>query len=211
MNFERFIKEYADVPVIDSRTFSMYESSDDLRRQVTRWVKRGKLIPLKRGLYIFNDQYRKKKADPLFIANLLVHPSYVSLTYALWHYGLIPEQVSVITSVTTKKTRTFDNETGTHEYRSIKKAAFKGYKRLRKGDHNIFIAAPEKALVDYFYYYSGKGADAEYFESLRLQNLDRLDLHDINSYKGVYNKRVDKVITAFSAYCKDYERRFRSL
>jgi hypothetical protein len=46
------------------------------------------------------------------IANHLYGPSYVSLDYALGHYGLIPEAVRQITSVTTRRGKTYDTPLG---------------------------------------------------------------------------------------------------
>ena len=34
------------------------------------------------------------------LANLIYGPSYISLEYGLQHYGLIPERVEIVTSVT---------------------------------------------------------------------------------------------------------------
>jgi hypothetical protein len=82
MKFEEFLKIYNQVSVIDSSTFDLYsENPHNLRRQVSEWVRKGHLIPLKRGIYIFNKNYRKMNPSCLFITNFLVTPSYLSMEF----------------------------------------------------------------------------------------------------------------------------------
>jgi len=100
MKFEEFLKIYNQVSVIDSSTFDLYsENPHNLRSQVREWVKKGHLIPLKRGIYIFNKNYRKMNPPYLFITNFLITPSYLSLEFAFGFYDLIPEKVTVYTSI----------------------------------------------------------------------------------------------------------------
>src|ERR1035437_7828472 len=82
--------------------------------QLSRWMKMGYLDQVKRGFYVFDDQ--KDSVDPLSVSFLLYEPSYVSMERALSHYGFIPEMVPVITAISTKKTRTFENQYGTFSY-----------------------------------------------------------------------------------------------
>ena len=96
MKFNEFVEIYRDAPLIDASTFTLYsKDSRHLRRQVREWVKRGYLLRLKKGLYPFSPAYRRIEPSPLFIANFLLSPSYLSVEYALGFYDLIPERVTV--------------------------------------------------------------------------------------------------------------------
>lgn len=46
------------------------------------------------------------------IANRLLTPSYVSMSTALRYYGMIPEAVYIIQSMTTKESREYENSVG---------------------------------------------------------------------------------------------------
>ena len=79
---------------------------------IGRNLKSGLFVKLRNGFYAIKDS-----APSLYlIANKLYQPSYVSLEKALSHYGIIPETVYAITSVTTKPTREFKSSKGVFSY-----------------------------------------------------------------------------------------------
>ena len=210
MKFNDFIKIYKDTPFIDSSSFSLYDNPEHLRRQVWNWTKKGYLLPLKKGLYIFSQEYRKLQPSVLFVANFLVVPSYVSLEYVLGESSMIPEKVTVFTSVTTKKTNVFENCLGRFEYRSVKENLFFGFKKQTYQNQKIFIASPEKALLDCFYLNTNCDGKFSYFESMRLQNLEILDMDLLNSYRNKYNARVKAIVKGlieYAAFLKDSYKR----
>lgn len=114
------------------------------------------------------------------IANRLYAPSYISFEYAMAHYGLIPESVYAITSATTRITREFIVNNKSFEYAHIKKEAYRGYTAEKVDGATIFIAEPEKAFVDYFYFVDLK---------LRRPN-DRLNARRLNK----------KVVMGYAAF-----------
>ena len=212
MKFNEFVKIYQGAPLIDSSTFSLYnEKPQNLRRQVREWVKKDYLIPLKKGLYIFSSQWRKMQPSVLFMANFLVLPSYVSLEQALGFYEIIPEKVTVITSVTTKKTKIFRNLVGSFEYRSIKEDLFFGFKKEIDNNQEFFIALPEKALLDFFYLNNHFQGDFSELESLRLQNLEVLNIRLLETYGLKYNKRIRKIAEVLIEFVKKEKGRYRRL
>ena len=212
MKFNEFVKIYQEAPLVDSSTFSLYnEKPQNLRRQVREWVKKDYLIPLKRGLYIFSSQWRKIQPSVLFMANFLVLPSYVSLEQALGFYEIIPEKVTVITSVTTKKTKIFRNLVGSFEYRSIKEDLFFGFKKEIDNNQEFFIALPEKALLDFFYLNNHFQGDFSELESLRLQNLEVLNIRLLETYGLKYNKRIRKIAEVLIEFVKKEKDRYRRL
>lgn len=111
-----------------------------------RYKKRGFILQVKRGLYVFPDNL----PPDAYIANKLCHPSYVSLESALSYHGIIPETVYEITSVTTKATRRFEVKTlgKVFSYRKIKKAAYTGHEIQKQKGLSFYIADAEKAFVD---------------------------------------------------------------
>jgi len=109
-----------------------------------------KVIRLKNGLYVIKS--REDIIKPEAIAHSLYQPSYISLERALFHYGLIPEMVYGVTSVTPKTTRTFHNDFGQFIYRHIKKELFWGYRSVEVDNQFYLIAEPEKALLDFLYF-----------------------------------------------------------
>jgi predicted transcriptional regulator of viral defense system len=109
-----------------------------------RYKRRGFIVQIKRGLYVFPDAV----PSDVLVANRLYSPSYVSLEFALSYHGVIPETVYEITSVTTKATRRFETLGKIFSYRTIKKAAYTGYDIHKQRDMGFAIADAEKAFVD---------------------------------------------------------------
>jgi len=139
--------------------------------QLTRWVKKGYLLKIKNGIYIFKRDYEKIKGEE--IAAAIYQPSYLSLESALSAYGLIPEIVYSYVSVTGKTNRTFDNKFGHFIYRHLKPELFWGYREVRTSSGWYLIAEPEKAILDYLYLNLSKINSESDFENLRF-NEDRL-------------------------------------
>lgn len=152
---------------------------DHIRRQLVRWTDGGKVYQLRRGVYALAPPYQQVKPHPFLVANHLVRPSYVSLQSALSYYGLIPEYVPLTTSVTTDRPGEFDTPLGNYAFRHIKLERFFAYQVEPVAENQeVFLAVPEKALIDQVYLRAG-GDSMAYLKSLRLQNLDQLDLHKL--------------------------------
>jgi predicted transcriptional regulator of viral defense system len=147
----------------------------DLGRQLSRWVKGGKLVQLRRGLYALAEPHQKNPPHPFLVANRLKRASYISLQSALEHHGLIPEYVPSITSVTTGRPETLSTPLGLYIFKHIKKELFFGYKSIDLGSgQSAFIASPEKALLDLLYLTPGSD-NFNYLRELRLQNMESLN------------------------------------
>ncbi|MBI3291837.1 MAG: hypothetical protein HYZ73_03375 [Elusimicrobia bacterium] len=154
--------------------------------QLSRWATQGKLIRLKRGLYTLPDEERPSALSLLWLADKLYSPSYISLEYALGHYGLIPEAVGEVTCVTTLKTQTIRNIFGGFSYHTIKRPWFFGFKARRTPDGvTYWMADPEKALLDFFYFSLPPGRPPDrtlLVKGYRLQNLDQLQRDRLEDY-----------------------------
>jgi predicted transcriptional regulator of viral defense system len=112
--------------------------------------KQGDIIRLKKGLYVVSEKISRKKISRELIANHLYGVSYLSLETALSHYGLIPEKVFAIRSITTKRAKQFENAFGRFEYISVSTDYFSiGIRQqIVDNEYAYLIATPEKALCD---------------------------------------------------------------
>jgi predicted transcriptional regulator of viral defense system len=115
----------------------------------SRYVNKGLLVRLKRGLYGRTEQLRNFGQQDLFrLANFLQVPSYISLTTALSYYGLTTQlQRGFFESISLKRTRKFEVAQFTFNYSKISLDLYKGFERVE----SVFIALPEKALLDSLY------------------------------------------------------------
>jgi len=147
---------------------------DFSRNNLVRWTSQGLLIRLRQGYYTF-PEYLSKSDYSFYFANRIYRPSYVSLHAALAFYGMIPEAVTQITSVTSLKTTSFTNSAGIFTYRSVREDMIFGYlSRPITDGHTVLLATPEKALTDLLYLYPFYNTSRE-MEELRL---DEYFLHE---------------------------------
>jgi predicted transcriptional regulator of viral defense system len=165
------------IAVFTPQEFSRFfkTSPRQTRYFLETYTKRSFLVRLKKNLYAL----KMKLPSEEIIANALYKPSYLSLEYVLSRHGIIPESTYSITSVTTRATADFSTLGKEFLYRKIKKAAYTGYLPEKIDGKTIFIAEPEKALIDYLY-----------FVSLGRKTLNsRLDVSRLNKKKAlVYAK-----------------------
>lgn len=175
MKYETLVKVAGDLPLVDSPTLRLLTNVPrSLSVQLSRWVRDGRLIRLRRGAYALPAPWRRSCAPAEHVANLLHSPSYVSLERALSIYGLIPEGVPVVTSVTTGRPITLTTGLGAFVYRHVKVGWFFGYCEMAFGGGSALVATPEKALLDLIYLGSGEWVE-ERIAALRLQNLHLVD------------------------------------
>ncbi len=171
-------------------------------RRLHEWQQKGYIVKLRRGHYRFADTPLTE--EKLFhLANHLYDPSYISLESALAYYGLIPEGVYTITSVTTRKTGRFTSPTGTFTYQHIKENIFFGYGLRKYGTLIYKFTEREKAVLDYLYLHpelSDEGALQEWRfdgeEFLRSYDGERFERY----LKAYDNKELTKRARNLIAY-----------
>jgi hypothetical protein len=72
---------------------------------------------------------------------------------ALRYYGLIPESVHIVRSITTKRSRIFENSISRFEYIGCSEAYYPiGVNQKISDGYSFLIASPEKALCDLIAY-----------------------------------------------------------
>jgi hypothetical protein len=117
--------------------------------KITSLLRRGDIIRVKKGLYVFGDELSSRPYSRHVLANLAYGPSFVSLESALEHHGLIPERVAAMTSVTPKRPKSFETPIGRFIYRQTPGASFHvGMDRVETSEVAFLIATPERALAD---------------------------------------------------------------
>ncbi len=120
------------------------------RDKVRSLMSAGDIIRVKKGLYVFGETYRRRPLPREILANLIYGPSYISLDYALAFYGIIPERVAAVTSVTVSRSHRFETPLGRFTYRRLSepKYAVGIDQRATEDGQHFLIASPEKALAD---------------------------------------------------------------
>lgn len=145
--------QFGNVPVQSGTIAASFDYLSSPNEKIRALEKDGQLIRLKRGLYVVNDSVSGKPINVRLCANHIYGPSYVSLQWALRWYGLIPERVFTMTSVTTKRTRMFENSLGRFTYYQVKPDYFSiGIRSVEENSVCCLMASPEKALCDLILY-----------------------------------------------------------
>lgn len=160
---------------------SGYKNPNDKIKQM---VKDGELIRLRRGLYMVGDIYRNKPISKGLVANQLYGPSYVSMDFALSFYGLIPERVYEVTSVTTKMAKEYKTPIGRFTYVKSPVSLYQiGLSIYEQSDGiSYIIAGEEKALCDKIVFTKNLNLTSLKMTIEYLEDDLRIDLDDLKSF-----------------------------
>ena len=143
------LMQFAGIPVSGAAIRSCFPDLASPEKKVQALEKSGELIRLKRNLFIVNKELTGKETDARLCANHIYGPSYVSFQWALRHYGMIPEQVFLMTSATTKRTRSFETPLGNFNYMQVPAPYFPiGVECWEDQGISFLMATREKALCD---------------------------------------------------------------
>lgn len=187
MDFDTLLDLAGEDPIFETSLLLAGEVNPaNVRLQLSRWVKSGRIQQLRRGLYVIAPPYRKVTPHPFLIANHLQRASYISLQAALAFHGLIPEVVQTVTSVSAGRPERLETPLGLFEFRHVKPGLISGYEMTDLGEQQALVATPGKALLDLIYLTPGS-ASMEYLRELRLQNLVRLDLEMLMEQAEKFN------------------------
>lgn len=130
---------------------SVLASYSSVGRKINELLRSGVIERVKKGLYVFGQEYVRGPIVKETLANLIYGPSCISLEYALAFHGLIPERVETLTSVTPKRNKDFKTPLGNFTYRYLKLERYPlGIDQVWIDErHPVLMASPEKALCDY--------------------------------------------------------------
>lgn len=204
MKFIELVNLFGNLPVIETENLFAGGLEPSVKVQISRWERSGKIIQLKRGVYVLAEPYRKVEVYEPFIASVLKRPSYLSLEKALEYHNLIPEGVPVYTSVTTKRPGRFVSPMGDFDYRHIDISLFWGYDSVTVNKQTAFIASQEKALLDLMYL-KAREISADYLEGLRLQNFEKIQWKRFFEYANRLGKpRILRAAGMLRKYARSY-------
>ena len=190
MRLEQKLRTFGGVPLTHGTLLSILDEYRSPNDKIVRMIDDGLLLPIKRGLYAVSPEITGMPISLPLVANLLYGPSYVSMDYALYHYGIIPERVVEITSMTTRRGKTYDLTVGRFSYTHSPPEFYSiGIDLIENPDQTVFLmASPEKALCDKLVFTrnvsikSPKGLAALLFDDLRVdeESLARFDMNVID-------------------------------
>lgn len=199
-----FEAKMANYPVFSAQEVkAIFHKEENILEQIAFWIKRGYLTRVEKGLYVLTN--RKDEIDPMVLASKIYRPSYLSTEFALNYYGIIPDIPGTYTSVTSRKTITYDNEFGKYFYQKIKKDFFTGYVGKEINGISFNLATPEKAILDYIYLNKNKiVASDDYWRELRIDEDFVFDKKNIKRYlKLINNNKVDSLVDSLFSYQKN--------
>ena len=213
MDINQAIHSYSRQPLTHQLLMSLLKDYKSPNDKVHALLNEGVLESVKKGLYIAGPVVNTNKPEPFLMANHILGPSYVSLDAALSFYGLIPERVYEISSITTKASRKFVTPMGLFSYTHLSLPYYSfGIKQVKLSDEQyIMIASPEKALFDKVITTSGlvlrsqKGALSYLIENLRFDedSLKDFDTNTMSSWVQDAQKKdsLSMIIKAINSIC----------
>lgn len=192
MDLPRTIQEYAPIPIPHHVMNGLLKDYVNPNNKIHQMVKSGILERVTKGLYITGPVLQAERPDPFLLANQILGPSYVSVESALSYYGLIPERVYTITSMTTKAARQYTTAVGTFTYTRLSLPYYSfGIRSVQlTKKQTVMMASPEKALLDKIITTAGvefrsRAAVLSYLESdlrVDIENLKQLDREAMQSW-----------------------------
>jgi len=181
-------------PVFDRETFASLAGLEpaSASTRLSRLVQDDRIERLWRDTYTVHN-------DPLLVATHLAFPSYISLWYALSYHGFtlqVPHEISVLTTMRTFRP-SIEYEGMRISFTTIPSRLLFGYQKLVVEGLEVFMASPEKALVDAVLLRSI--SPSEIF-SIMEDNADALDVPKIVEYvkeagSGTLAKRMGYMLT----------------
>jgi predicted transcriptional regulator of viral defense system len=154
------LESFDQLPYFTLASYKQISGADEsqsqlVRETLSRWVKAGHILRLKKGVYMtrrFNDRHQGEASFAPAVSAILVPQSYVSLEYILQRSGVLTEITYPITGITPKNTRKIENNIGTFVYRHIKSSLYDGFSQVNYFGVLYNQASMSKALFDYFYF-----------------------------------------------------------
>ena len=130
-----------------ARVLGISEASS--RVTASCYAKKGLLLRIRKNMYVLRERWvAAEKEEKFMLANLTQTPSYISLATALYFYELTTQiQRNFFESVALKRTKRINVNGNIFRYTRITNRLSHGFKK----EKGVFIATPEKALLDAIY------------------------------------------------------------
>ena len=184
---EKLIGKYGQIVTFDQ----IYQEADGLwdyrqtKNLVTKLVKNGWLIRIKRGLYAISDLSSRGflTLSPYVIANRLAPDSYVSFEAALQQYGMFDQMIGKMISISLSQHKSTQLAGLEYSFIKTKPEYFYGWKEVQVGAQTARVATPEKALVDMINFHKSAYSIDLVIEKLVSYKSD-LDMAQLNDFIG---------------------------
>ncbi len=174
------LKQFKNIPFTHSNLVSLFLEYNNPNDKISQLLKNKEIIKIKKGLYILGNDYEESISREL-IANHIYGPSYISMESALSYYGLIPEQLYDITSVTTKSTKEYITERGCFSFIKSPIALYKiGIVSEQVNNHSFLIASKTKAICDKIIFTKKINIRSQKELVIFLEDDLRIDLEELN-------------------------------
>lgn len=150
MRFEEDIKQYAGQPITKQLLMDLLRSYRRPHDKISELVKQKMLIPVKRGIYIPGPDLKMPGPEKLLLGNHLWGPSYISSDTALSFWGMIPERVYEICSMTTNTAKVYKTSIGRFIFIKLPLPYYSfGLMQVEiAAKQTVLIAGKEKAICD---------------------------------------------------------------
>ena len=183
MDFSKLLSSFEGQPITHQILTSILRQYKRPNDKIKALKDKGILKSVKRGLYIPGENANMQMPESSLIANHIYGPSYLSMETALSHYGLIPERVYSVTSMTIKPSKDFRTSIGLYSYSYLPLPYYAfGIKNVKLQEkQSVIMASPEKALADKIVITPGvilrsmNNAQNYVFENLRMEQSDLKD------------------------------------
>lgn len=172
----KIVKKIEECPTFNIDTFANIIDKDKTyaKMHLNRLKNRGIVKQIQRNVYTVQE-------DPLIIASRIVWPSYISLWAAFRYHNLteqIPNKISVITTRSKSREKIQIMNT-VIIFEKIRPSWFFGFSKIKMQGFEVFMAEPEKALIDAVLL---KGISATEIYSILKENLKHLSSEKIVDY-----------------------------
>jgi hypothetical protein len=147
------LEAFRNIPFRMQDLSSVYPDCVNLAMKAKRLEQDGDIIRMKKGIYVVSRDVSRVELSPYLIANHIYGPSYVSMQTALRYYGLIPEAVYTVQSMTSGIARSYRNSLGTFIYTHVSLPYYSvGVNVVEDSGVAFMMASREKALCDLMVY-----------------------------------------------------------
>lgn len=194
---ERLIVKYGQI-VTSKQVYQEADGVGDdqqIKKLVTKLVRNGWLIRIKRGLYAISDFSNRGflALSPFLIANLLVKNSYVSFESALTYYGMFDQLTSKTISIANSRYKTVQLGSTEFSFVHVKDQFFFGWQEVIIEGEAARIATAEKAIIDIVHFHKSQYAIDEVIEILQRHQKD-FDFEKLSEYVSQMSITTIKIV-----------------
>ncbi len=189
MNYNNFVLELKRLKLT---VFSLNDAQRIINKKraytsvyLSRFIKSKRLVLIKKGIYALPSSLFEE------IATSIVESSYITMLSALYHYSIIDQQPNNTIVFNSSISRKLDIRIPDGAYRiklvKITPKRLFGFERIDTQNGYIYIATPEKAIVDALYL--PKLCAQSYIEDALLDS-DKIDIKKLINFANAMESHV---------------------